>query len=293
MIRQGIPIAVVDWTCHILGNRNIRITKGNTTLRGIVVSGCPQGGVLSLLLWSLVLDELLHPITDQGCHPIGYADDILVIVRGMHLDALMGVMQQILKAVDTWCRTTGLPVNPGKTDVVIFTRWYKWSTTRTLELKGQRLEISKHATCQGVILDIKLTWEDHFDSKCNKFITTLWLCRRAIGSNWGLKPDTLLWIFTAILRPRLTYASIAWWSRVKQKTAMARLERFRGLIIRGITGALKSSPTTALGTLMGLEPLHLTTIAEAGKAAWRIGEKSNTVILKKLRIWSRLRSIYA
>ena len=50
MIRQGVPIAVVDWTCHMLGNRNITIAKGNTTFRGIVKSGCPQGGVLSPLL---------------------------------------------------------------------------------------------------------------------------------------------------------------------------------------------------------------------------------------------------
>ena len=92
MIRQGVPIAVVDWTCHMLGNRNITITEGNTTLRGIVDSGCLQEGVLSPLLWSLVVDELLHLLTDQGCHPIEYADDILVIVHGMHLDALMGVM---------------------------------------------------------------------------------------------------------------------------------------------------------------------------------------------------------
>ena len=66
MIRQGVPIAVVDWTCHMLGNRNITITKGNTTLQGIVDSGFPQGGVLSPLLWSLVVDELLHLLTDQG-----------------------------------------------------------------------------------------------------------------------------------------------------------------------------------------------------------------------------------
>ena len=163
----------------MLGNRNITITKGNTTL--------------------------LHLLTDQGCHPIGYADDILVIVRGMHLDALMGVMQQTLKVVDTWCQTTRLSVNPGKTDVVIFTRRYKWSTTRTLVLKWQRLEISKRAKYLGVILYNKLTWKEHFENKCYKFITTLWLLRRAIGSNWGLKTDTLLWIFTAILRPKLTY----------------------------------------------------------------------------------------
>ena len=100
-------------------------------------------GVQSPLLWSLVVDELSHLLTDQGCHPIGHADDILVIVRGMHLEALIGVMQQTLKVVDIWCQTTGLSVNPGKTDVVIFSRQYRWSTTRTLELKGQCLEISQ------------------------------------------------------------------------------------------------------------------------------------------------------
>ena len=98
-----------------------------------------------------------------------------------------------------------------------------------------------------------------------------------------MKPDTLLWIFTAILRPRLTYASIVWWSRFKQKTAMARLERLRGLILRGITGASKSSPTMALRVLMGLEPLHLTITAEAVKVVWRNDENSSTVISKKLR----------
>ena len=64
---------------------------------------------------------------------------------------------------------------------------------------------------------------------------------------------------------------------------MPRFERLRGLIPRWITGASKSSPTMALGALIGLEPLHLTIIAESSKAAWRIGENSSTLISKKLR----------
>ena len=74
------------------------------------------------MLWSPVVDKLLHLLTDQGCHRIKYVDDILVIVREMHLDALMGVMKQLLMVVDSCCRTTGLSVNSGKTDVVIFTK---------------------------------------------------------------------------------------------------------------------------------------------------------------------------
>ena len=38
----------------------------------------------------------------------------------------------------------------------------------------------------------------------------------------------------------------------------------------------------------GSTPLHLTITAEAGKAAWRICEKSNTVISKKQRTTSNI-----
>ena len=115
MITHGVPTAVVEWTWHMLGNRNLTANKGNTTLCGTVDSGCPQGGVLSPLLWCLVVDELLHQLSGQVYHPIGYADDILVIVRDQHLDALFGVIQQALGIVDTWCKKTGLSVNSNKT----------------------------------------------------------------------------------------------------------------------------------------------------------------------------------
>ena len=125
MITHGVPNVVVERICHMLGNTNLTTNKGNTTLCGTVDSGCPQEGVLSPLLWSLVVVELLHQLSRQGYHPIGYADDILIIVRGQLLEVLFGVMQQALGIVDTCCRKPGLSANPNKTHVVVFTRRYK------------------------------------------------------------------------------------------------------------------------------------------------------------------------
>ena len=65
---------------------------------------------------------------------------------------------------------------------------------------------------------------------------------------------------------------------VKQKTTMDSLERLRRLILRRIIGASKSSPTTALEVLMRLEPMHLTLLAEASKATWRIDENTKTAV---------------
>ena len=35
------PTMLVDWTSHMLGNRKLELTKGNSTVRGGVSPGCP------------------------------------------------------------------------------------------------------------------------------------------------------------------------------------------------------------------------------------------------------------
>jgi retron-type reverse transcriptase len=53
-----------------------------SSLTAEVVAGCPQGRVLSPLLWNLVVDRLLVETSDLGFSTFGYADDIVIIVQG-------------------------------------------------------------------------------------------------------------------------------------------------------------------------------------------------------------------
>ncbi|XP_043465741.1 uncharacterized protein LOC122500735 [Leptopilina heterotoma] len=226
--------------------------------------------VLFPLLWSLVVDDLLRLLTEAGYHAIGYADDILLIVRGLHLDVILEVAQKALNQVDKWCKKVGLFGNPGKTEAVIYTRRYKWKASRSLVLSGKELQLTEQAKYLGVILDSKLVWKKHLEEKSKKLTVALWQCRRAIGGSWGLIPDTLLWIYEAILLPRLTYACVVWWGRVELKTSQTELEKVRGMVLRGMTGAVCTTPTAALGALLGLKPLHLTIKAAVAKAALRL-----------------------
>jgi len=47
-----------------------------------VFRGCPQGGVLSPLLWCLVVDGLLARLNEGGVYAQGYADDICLLAVG-------------------------------------------------------------------------------------------------------------------------------------------------------------------------------------------------------------------
>jgi hypothetical protein len=64
----------------MLDSRKIIATLAGETLEGSVAKGCLQGGILSPLLWSLVLDELIGGCNKNGCSTLGYADDIAILI---------------------------------------------------------------------------------------------------------------------------------------------------------------------------------------------------------------------
>ena len=189
-----------------------------------------------------------------GCQVVGYVDDILLIRRGPFLHTLMELTQGDLRIVEAWCRSTGLGVNPDKTEVMVFTRKYKWDKTCQLKLNGKALKLSKEVKYLGVTMDSKLTWGRYLDEKCRKFTAALWQLRRAMGRNWGLKPVAMKWLYDAILKARLTYAAVVWWNKTHLKTAEGQLERLRGLVLRCVTGAGRSTPTAALGAALCMDP---------------------------------------
>ncbi|GAB0090815.1 hypothetical protein DMENIID0001_055780 [Sergentomyia squamirostris] len=65
----------------MLRSRTVETGSGCHQVAARVTQGCPQGGVLSPLLWSLVVDELLVELSDHGMTAVGYADDLAIMVK--------------------------------------------------------------------------------------------------------------------------------------------------------------------------------------------------------------------
>ncbi|XP_067216164.1 uncharacterized protein [Linepithema humile] len=179
-------------------------------------------------------------------------------------------MQGALEVVEEWCQRTGLAVNPLKTGLTVFSRKYKVGTIVGPTLGEVRLVPTESVKYLGVILDRKLLWEEHLSNRCKSLCQYFWMCRRTFGQTWGLKPSMIHWIYTAILRPRFTYAAIVWWTRVQKKTAKVALEHVRALILRGALGAMVTTPVAAMDVMFGIKPFHQVVVAAAAVATYRL-----------------------
>jgi ribonuclease HI len=266
---KGFHPAVTNWIKTMLKERRVKATVAGESATIATAKGCPQGGVLSPLLWSVVVDDLLNTLTSCGYEVHGYADDIVITIRGQ-LDAIVSHrMQRALNITQHWCRCKGLRINPEKTTIVPFTKRRKLHLTAP-SLDGTVVELKTEVKYLGVILDQKLSWNSHLEKVRLKAALTLQTCRRLLGRNWGLKPKMIYWSYTAIIRPMVTYAAAVWWPKTEQRAAQLLLQKIQRLACLSITGAMRTCPTAAMEALLDLMPLHIQIRKVAFSTAIRI-----------------------
>ncbi len=73
--KRSVTAPVRRWIAAVLRTRVAETSVGDNTIRLGTTRGCPQGGVLSPLLRSFVVDDLLELLTSNGIRCQGYADD--------------------------------------------------------------------------------------------------------------------------------------------------------------------------------------------------------------------------
>ena len=266
----GINPTVVKWTVNMLTTRLVSSELGNSTVTKVVTRGTPQGGVISPLLWLLVVNTILKQLKNRGVKLVAYADDVVVLARGKFLNTLSELMQGALGKLLTWAEKWGLGINPSKTEMVLFTRKHKLPTFVKPKLKGEELKLSDQAKYLGVILDRKLNWNQHIEERRKKAYAAQYICRRFSGSTWGLIPKISHWLYISVVRPILTYGCIVWWPALLRTTARKRLTAVQRSACLGTSGALRSTPTEALECMLNLTPIDLHVKELAAKSAVRL-----------------------
>jgi ribonuclease HI len=268
-IERGIETDTVTWLDSMLKSRVVTATLGGETIVCTTTRGCPQGGVTSPLLWSLVVDDLLNLLESEGFEVIGYADDIVLMVRGKVESTISSRIQAALNLTWNWCTKHNLSINPSKTVIVPFTK-RREPLLKKPKLNGTAIEFSKEVKYLGLHLDSKLNWGIHIKNIKDKSIKILMACRNIIGQKWGLNPKMMYWLYTSVIRPITTYASLVWWPKVDQKNAKLELSKIQRLATLAISGANRTAPSIGLDAMLNLPPLHIKVKETAIMESFRI-----------------------
>uniref|UniRef100_A0A1I8HJZ7 non-specific serine/threonine protein kinase n=1 Tax=Macrostomum lignano TaxID=282301 RepID=A0A1I8HJZ7_9PLAT len=169
-----------------------------------------------------------------------------------------------------------LTENPGETLEAMLTAFFPNEPARPgppdHSLYGVEIPSCKQTKCLGVTLDHRLSWSTHVQAKTKKALAILAQLRRAVGTTWGLTPKRLWWIYTAMVRPAVTYAGLVWTSALQIKTCHEALKKVQGRACRMILNAPLSAPFDGLNAFLCLPPLDIFVRREAAKTTRRLIE---------------------
>ena len=213
LITKGVPEGMTLWYTNLLRGR-----KDTASLQGVTQTitpgrGSPQGGILSPLVWNLVMDSLLKEFQSGPVKAVGYADDIIIMASGIDMRISAENIQLALDKIIDWGKAKGLVFNPAKTQSIIFDRFKKYKVSPpSILMDGQELEFMDQIKYLGMNIQSRLSWTTHVVGQIKKVNMLLNRARTIIGREWGLDPERALWIYTAIARPKVTYGSLVWGS---------------------------------------------------------------------------------
>ena len=162
--------------------------------------GTVQGSILGPVLFNLFLSPLLEKEDMTS-----YADDSYLIKANKTKEVALRRLQFQCKKVEKWMTGSGLKVNIGKTELVIFHRMD--ATVGTIQLNGFEIVSKKEMSVLGVMFDSKLEWSTQVEKASRKARSTLQGLR--VIDKYFTIPEKLT-LLTTFFYSRLYYGSQIW-----------------------------------------------------------------------------------
>ncbi|KAH9416497.1 hypothetical protein DERP_014546 [Dermatophagoides pteronyssinus] len=204
-IPPNIYAVIVDY----FKDRIVELPLLNVMVSKRVTGGCPQGGKISPLLWNVLLDDLLKLPLPSNCFLQAYADDTILFCEHRSIENCAFLTNNALQIIEQWGLNNGLVFNPMKTQAMMVTKRRNF-VLPDLFLNGHMINIVRCIKILGVLIDSKLTWNDHISYIKSKAMKIYNLIRWKHGSNWGLSFDVLRTIYLQAIEPIILYACPVW-----------------------------------------------------------------------------------
>ena len=245
---------VIGWIEDFLKNRTQQVAvDGALSDEAPVLSGVPQGTVVSPMLFLIFINDIASNITSSIRL---FADDCLLF-REIKCQADHETLQRDLNHLVTWSQTWGMKFNIKKCNVMSVTNKRRPSTF-TYRMEDTPLERVTETLYLGVTISSNLSWKsqvNRISSSAERILGFLW-------RNMHKCPKELRErAFNAIVRSRLSYAASVW--DPHQATLSKRLEGVQRRGARFVNntrhkrslGQKNASPTSMLKDL-SWEPLE-------------------------------------
>lgn len=255
--RLGFKGRLMNFIREYLRGRTFQVSCGGLSDVFEQENGLVQGGVLSPILFNLMIDDIFTDVPDEVKYAI-YADDCSLWVQGRQIQPLIATIQDSLDRISRWADHWGFVFSPPKCSAIIFRRYMRAKELRTipdLRLYDQTIPYLEEVKFLGVILDSRLNLHKHIQYVKAKALRRMSILKCLSGRSCGADRYTLIRLYKAMIRPILEYACHI--LDGPGNAMVETLESVQNACLRIATGALRTSPVLPMLIDTDIYPLRL------------------------------------
>ena len=258
LIDHGVEQEIVCWLDYLSRNRVVMSKMNFSIIRFRPMEGTTQGGINGPDIWIICIWAIIFTRAARTSKLAKFADDLISAIMGHDLKVLRDVLQSCLEEFVNWFSSRGLKISPQKSYCMIVNKGRKILTPRQLSIDGSEIPYVDSFGYLGVTIDCELSWKPHVQNRLKKAKSDLMVARRLVSTNWGLSPEKMSWVYTAIVRPTIDYCSHVWFpAGPLPRWLENELDKVQRLALTAITSCIHTTPTRALERLTNLKPLAL------------------------------------
>ena len=219
----GVPNAspAYNWFESYLSNRcQVTVCNGIKSSPETVQIGVPQGSILGPLLFTLYINDLLDYL--EHCDVTLYADDTVLFISDKSLHNIKSHMNSDLEKLNNWLKLNYLTLSISKSKFMIIGSSQRLNKIDSISFKVDNMDLDEVSSFKylGIVINNRLTWQDHVDQMFSKINKKLGLLKRI---RYCLPLDARLLFFNSYVLPLFDYADIVWGDR-GNSTLMLQLQ---------------------------------------------------------------------
>lgn len=202
LAEKGVGGRLLRWIGDYLEGRQAAVRfQGHTSRTLHLENGTPQGGILSPVLFNVLVEQLTKLAAGPHARILCYADDVAMVVTGPNR---MTRARALLRSVTRACETMGLIINRDKTKAVAF-RYRRLPNPFLID--DRPIPWCREITYLGVRLDSRLTFAPYVTALKERVRTRTHVMRALTRVEGGASDRVLRLFYVQAVRSCVDYAA--------------------------------------------------------------------------------------
>ncbi|UYV81706.1 hypothetical protein LAZ67_20002059 [Cordylochernes scorpioides] len=113
--KANFPAVLIKIINSYFEDRSVEFKYTNVKCIKKINKGCPQGGIISPILWNILLNDFNLSFNESFARVIAFADDVTFVVWSSNIYDLQYNITKCLIKIKAWCEKVKLSLSPNKT----------------------------------------------------------------------------------------------------------------------------------------------------------------------------------